>query len=183
MKAIIGLLVLVGIVYLLTKKKKKTAVVQKAAVVQKQVAEQKKNMETHKVAGISYRKDAVMSFAVENEYYNMTKKQIIDGGMEDAVIYKYEFPDLPAEFVFEPDNEYDPNAIAIYVEGKKIGYVKKGSTAHIRNLINAGKIKSALCRFSGGPSKFYDSVEEELQKNDDDFGAKITLTLNEDPEG
>ena len=131
--------------------------------------------ETIKVAGISHYTDAVLSLGHENDEYNYSKREIIENGLEDEDIPKYYFNILPAEFVFEPDNPYDSNAIAIYVDGQKIGYVKSGSIAHIRKLIENDKIKSASCEIVGGKMKRYDSDTETVDKIDLDYGARITI--------
>lgn len=46
----------------------------------------------------------------------------------------------PAEFVREPDNEHDPNAIAIYSDGAKIGYVNKQKAVGLTKLLDAGTV-------------------------------------------
>lgn len=131
--------------------------------------------ETIKVAGISKYTDAVLSLGHENEDYSLSKKEIIENGLEDEDIYQYLFRQLPATFVFEPDNEYDSNAIAIYVAGVKIGYVKQGSIPHIRKLINEDRIVSASCEIVGGNSKRLDSENNSIEKTELNYGARITL--------
>lgn len=133
--------------------------------------------ETIKVAGISQYTDAVLSLGTENPEYFYSKREIIDNSLEDEDIPEYTFRTLPATFEFEPDNEYDSNAIAIYVTGVKIGYVKQGSTAHIRKLIEGGKIESASCEIVGGKMKRLDSEDNSLEKKDLNYGARITLKV------
>lgn len=133
--------------------------------------------ETIRAAGISYRTDAVLSLGYKNNEYAYNKKQIIDEDLEDKEIWEYDFPQYDVEFVFEPDNKYDTNAIAIYVEGKQIGYVERDLTAHVRDLIESGKLKSAYCQIVGGKYKIYDSDEESIEKYEINFGARITLYI------
>lgn len=133
--------------------------------------------ETIRAAGISYRTDAVLSLGVENDEYTYNKKQIIEEGLEDEKLWEYHFPPYDVEFVFEPDNEYDPNAIAIYVEGEQIGYVERELTSHVRDLIESGKLKSAYCQIVGGKYKIYDSVEESIERDEINFGARIILNI------
>lgn len=45
-------------------------------------------------------------------------------------------PGTPAVLVREPENPHDPNAIAIYVEGKRIGYVPKKQNAVLAQFID-----------------------------------------------
>lgn len=138
--------------------------------------------ETIRVAGISNYTDAVLSLGDENDEYNYSKREIIENGLEDEDIPKYYFSTLPAEFVYEPNNPYDSNAIAIYVNGEKIGYVKSGSIAHIRKLIENDRIKDASCEIVGGKMKRYDSDTETVEKIDLDYGARITLTIKSEDE-
>lgn len=104
--------------------------------------------ETIKVAGISQFTDNVLSLGSENPDYSLSKKELIEAGLEDEKIKEYDFRILPATFEFEPDNQYDSNAIAVYVAGVKIGYVKSGSTAHIRKLIQQNKIEARPVKLS-----------------------------------
>lgn len=135
--------------------------------------------ETIKVAGISFRTDEVRSLGQENPEYDYSKREIIENGLEEEKIYEYVFDLLPAEFVYEPENEYDSNAIAIYAGGVKIGYVKKGSTAHIRKLIESGRLISASCEIYGGKYKYLDPDDNNLEKGETNFGARVTLKVKE----
>lgn len=135
--------------------------------------------ETIKVAGISQYTDAVLSLGSENPDYSLSKKELIESGLEDQDIPQYLFRTLPATFEFEPDNPYDSNAIAVYVTGVHIGYVKQGSTAHIRKLIQEDKIESASCEIVGGKHKRLDSEDGTLEKIDLNYGARIILKVKE----
>lgn len=136
-----------------------------------------KKTETHKVAGVNYHKDAVESLGDENYDYKMSKKEIIESGMEDEDIFEYFFRTFQATFRFEPDNPHDPNAIAVDVAGEHIGYIKSGSIAHVRKLINEDKIESATCEIYGGKCKRYDSMDETIERETHDYAATVTVTL------
>lgn len=131
---------------------------------------------TFKVAGITKYMDAVMVFAGENEEYEYTKQQIIKEGMEDEEIPQYIFLEHPASLVYEPDNPYDSNAIAVYINELQIGYVPRDDIEDIRLLIDAGMIKSVMCEFVGGNYKIYNSDEETLETHELNIGARITVT-------
>ncbi len=45
-------------------------------------------------------------------------------------------PGTPALLVREPTNQYDPNAVAVWVEGKRIGYIPKKQNAGIAKRID-----------------------------------------------
>lgn len=173
MYVVIGLLFIAAICFIMAKKKKKE---QKEVVAQPlpEPIGRNPNVENIKVAGVSFRQDEIKSLGERNEDYDLSKAQIKED-LPDESIYEWEFPEYPAKFEFEPDNEADPNAIAIYVEGVKIGYVKKGSTSHIRNLINSGVIEKATCKIYGGSFKRYDSDMEEFENEKADVDAKVTV--------
>lgn len=40
--------------------------------------------------------------------------------------------------VYEPDNKFDPYAVAIYFEGNKLGYVPRGENKPISKLLEMG---------------------------------------------
>jgi single-stranded-DNA-specific exonuclease len=54
----------------------------------------------------------------------------------------------------EPQNQYDPNAIAIYYGVLPLGYIKKGIAKHIAPLIDAGeRYKANIASLTGGDAK------------------------------
>ena len=145
----------------------------------------KKMTEVHKVAGVTYHKDEIMELAVENPDYDLTKREIIDAGMEDERIYQYDFPANKVELIDDPENEHDPNAIKVVIDGHHVGFIKKGSTGRIRNLRKAGRINKIDAEIAGGKYKVVSSYEEddgrekyELERDSHEIGIKLTLHLN-----
>lgn len=141
------------------------------------------NEETHKVAGLSFREDAIAALQCENGDFSSSKRELIDMGMTGERIYKYDFYPIKTELIPEPDNEVDPNAIKVVVDGQHIGYIKKGSCAHIRRLLNNGSIKSVDVEIAGGPYKFIRESWDEygndvytLEKGTAPYYAKLTIT-------
>ena len=121
---------------------------------------------THKVTGLQYYKDNLLDLAVENSDYDMSKKEIIDCGMEDEKIWKYEFYPRKAELVPEPDNPHDPNAIKVVVDGRHVGYIKAGSCTHLLKLIKEGRIKGIDCEIGGGPYKtVFEEIDDDTYEN------------------
>lgn len=130
-----------------------------------------------KVAGISfYEKDIIDTLAMENDDYDMTKKEIVDAYMTDENIYKYLVQVDETELIPEPDNPHDPNAIKVIADGVLIGYVPAKSTRKIRQLLD--KSPEIMCNVYGGPSKI---VFEEsdgsytMKKSDHNIGAEVIL--------
>lgn len=110
-----------------------------------------KKVSTFRVAGVSYRQDDILELADENSDFSMTRREIIDAGMENERIYQYEFDPHRVELIPEPSNPYDPNAIKVVIDGVHVGYIKKGSTTRVRNLLKAGGKVTA--EIKGGPYK------------------------------
>jgi hypothetical protein len=119
--------------------------------------------ETHRITGTSFRQDAIKSLGVPNPDYKLTKEQLIKKNLLNVSIYEYTFKSYKAELVPEPTNEYDSNAIKVVIAGKHVGYIKKGSCAHVKKLMSTNSIKSITATMKGGSSKYiscYDPLKE-----------------------
>lgn len=130
-----------------------------------------------KVAGISYHEeDIVDTLAMENDDYDMTKKEIVDAYMTDESIYKYIFSIGDVQLEPEPDNPYDPNAIKVIADGVFIGHVPARSINRVKQLL--GKSPEISCELYGGPSKIvFDEGDGTytMKKSDHNFGAEVIL--------
>lgn len=155
------------------------------AAAEKTPAKPRAKFERHKLAGTSFRLDAIMDLAEDNPDYDMSKREIIDAGMEEERIYQYTFPTGPVELVDEPDNEYDPNAIKVLVAGQHIGYIKRGSTGRVHNLQRAGRVLGVTAEIYGGKYKVVicddddDGTEQyDLIKDESIYGASIEILVS-----
>lgn len=83
------------------------------------------------VTGVSYYQDNFKKVLVRNNNYDIPLSKVTND------IYEYNlfetFNDV--SLIEEPTNEYDTNAIYVSYKGLKLGYIKKGSTARVRNLL------------------------------------------------
>lgn len=129
-------------------------------------------VERHRVAGTSFRMTDIMSLGVENDDYSLTKRMMIDEGLIGERVYKMDFYAYDVELLPEPENPEDPRAIRVVVDDVHIGYIKKGSCAHIHNLLREGKIESIECEIKGGQYKI-------LLEDCDEYG-KDTYELEKD---
>lgn len=140
--------------------------------------------ERHKIAGTSFRQKDIESLGDENSFYTLTKKELIEFDMIDQNIYALEFSPECVELIEEPENEYDPNAVKVVVDDVNIGYIKKGSCAHIKKMIREKRIIEITAEIHGGKYKCissdYDLVEnKEIFKTENgktDFYASIYIT-------
>lgn len=143
------------------------------------------NKERHNIAGTSFRQNEIKSLGMENEYYSMTKKELIDECMENETIYQIDFSPNSVELIEEPNNEYDPNAIKVIIDNVHVGYIKKGSCSHIKKLIRENKICNISADIHGGKYKRvsyeYDVDSDrdiyKLENGKTDFFVSILLEL------
>ena len=137
------------------------------------------------VAGTSYREDDIeYSLLVENDEYSMSKRELVDLGLVNEKIYKYEPNYSNVSLIPDPENDYDENAIKVVVDGVHIGFVPKDRTRRVANMLK--KDPEISCSIYGGPYKI---VEEEspgdfiwdedpeytVVKSSSRIGAKVTL--------
>ena len=135
-------------------------------------------VETHRIAGTSFHEKEIPELMIENGDYDMTAAELIDAGFEDERVYKYSETYCTASLEPEPDNQYDPNAVKVYADGVHIGYIKKGSAAHVRKLLEEDRIRSMSLTISGGPYKTAYLNEDDrprIEKDTQNFSAKLDV--------
>ena len=136
--------------------------------------------ETHRIAGTSFHESEIQNLMLENDDYDMTASELIDMGMEDERVYKYEETYCTAALELEPDNQYDPNAVKVFADGIHIGYIKKGSAAHVKKLLEEDRIASMLITITGGPYKTVYLNEDDrprTTKGDLNFSAVLEISV------
>lgn len=136
------------------------------------------------VRGVDHYTKNVESVGFENPDYSLSKRELQED-FEGERVYQYTF-DVKADLVPEPDNEYDPNAIMVQANGLCIGHIPKGSTAHIRKLMESGRIKSMNLNIGGGKYKEVyevDDGEYELDKDALKYSAVLELHLTDEQIG
>ena len=137
----------------------------------------------YKVAGVSYRQDAIQSLGMKNPNFSKTRQDIQDAGLLGKWIHEYKFDPQKVELVPEPDNPYSENgdAIKVVVDGVHIGYIGNESSAHVHDLIDSNRIQRVTCFITGGRKKRYlrDAEETEeytLERDEFLFWARVTIT-------
>lgn len=86
-----------------------------------------------KIAGFDYRQaELEQLFETPNEDYLLNGKAFAEEVLDKAYEFLTEWKS--ARIVYEPENEYDPNAIAVYVGETKIGYIQKKDQTRFNNL-------------------------------------------------
>ena len=138
----------------------------------------------YKVTGMSHYMDGIMELAEENDNYDLKKKELIEYGLVDERVWKYDFSPKKAELVPEPDNPEDPKAIKVLVDGVHVGYIKAGSCAHLLKVIREDRIIKIECKMYGGPYKYVseewdderDKFVYEFEKSEVFYGVTLTIT-------
>lgn len=162
------------------KKADKPSALNSSSVFSEPVPSERKpeSVERIHVRGISNYKKNIMAVATENSDYDMSKKEL-EEEYPDERVWQYSF--FPkCDLVPEPTNEYDPNAIMVQADGLCIGYVPKGSTSHVRNLMKSGRIKWIDLKIGGGKYKYVYENEDgkyELDRGEKEYSAIVELHL------
>lgn len=132
------------------------------------------------VAGESHYKDGIASLGTISRDYYWPAERLYEKFVDGDRVYKYQFDRLPARLIPEPDNEHDPNAIRVEVNGVKVGYIPRTETARISPLLADGV--SVLASIMGGPHKVISETSDGLlasEKEDFDFRVHLSLSRAE----
>ena len=129
------------------------------------------------VAGYDYKQNELKGLLEYiNDEYTLSKKAFLEE-VTDRV-YQYDTEYHPAQLVREPKNEYDPNAIAVYVDNVHIGYIAKKD----QKRIDLERIESAEVEVYGGKFKEidFDEYEETIRQGETPYKAKLYVTLKKE---
>ena len=170
----------------LFKKKEKAAKVIAAApepVKTLEPPKPKSKRYTFKVAGISFHEDEIREeLLAENDDYNLSKKDMIEMGLEDTMVYQYEGLSVNVQLVPEPDNPHDPSAIKVIADGIHVGYVPAKETSTVKGLLSVDDLKIG-CSFHGGDYKVlfedYETGKYNFKKGKNNIGAVVTMRYQE----
>lgn len=145
---------------------------------------------SHKVAGTSYRQEAIRAMGKKNPDYALDKRGLVKRWPDGVKVYEYTFSPKKAELVPEPDNPHDPKAIKVLVDGVHVGYIKAGSCAHIHKLIRENRIQKIEPWIGGGKYKSiycFDEYDRRARRvggyefEKDETTISISLSITELP--
>lgn len=114
----------------------------------------------YKVAGTSYRQEALQAMGEKNPDYKLTKRELIKRWPDGVTVYEYKFYPQKAELVPEPENPEDPKAIKVLVDGVHVGYIKASYCPHIHKLIRENRIVKIEPKIFGGGQKTVNCWDE-----------------------
>ena len=134
--------------------------------------------ETFKIAGVSFRQEALAKLGQKNPDY-LLKDADLKKRYPTGYVYEYIYKPVVPELVPEPENEHDPNAIAVYANGEKVGYIKKGSTSRVRNILRDRKVNAMRLQVKGGNRRGYFSDIDKVEQDHYDLHAELIITHDE----
>lgn len=126
-----------------------------------------------KVSGMQYyENDFFDKLAYENDDFDLKPSELADIYDIGDRIYQYCFNDVNAALVPETDNEADPNAVRVDVNGVKIGYIKRGACSQVKNLLNSPDFVDVKVIMGGGKYKrlYEDSETDKIKVERDSCG-------------
>lgn len=138
----------------------------------------------HKVSGTSRRQKELLAMGKKNPDYALTKRELVKKWPEGVTVYEYKFSPKKAELVPDPDNEHNPKAIKVLVDGVHVGYIKDGSCAHIHKLLRENRLQSVTAQIVGGKYKELYSLDQdarkvedyEFEKDETTIGVRLAIT-------
>ena len=134
-----------------------------------------------RATGMSYRERDIRKVAEPNPEYRRTDRKLIEECFDGQRIFKYDFSDAEdVKLIPEPKNQYDPNAIAVYVDGCHVGYVKKTECSKVRKLIESPDFAEITLDMGGGPYKEIDLSEEVVDDGFLNYYVHFTIYMNWD---
>lgn len=131
----------------------------------------------HKVAGTSYRQKELLAMGKKNPDFALTKRELVKKWPDGITVYEYKFSPKKAELVPDPDNEHNPKAIKVLVDGVHVGYIKDGSCAHIHKLLRENRLQSVTVQIIGGKYKELYALDQDARKVEDYEFEKEETTI------
>ncbi len=110
-------------------------------------------IETFRLAGVNYYEKNIRELARLNPQWKYTAAEAIEHGLVNKAIYKINYVSEPVKLVKEDKNPNDENAVAVYVAGELVGYIKRDENIHVRKLLKKYDIKFISAFIGGGDYK------------------------------
>lgn len=131
-------------------------------------------------AGMYFKMDNFNHFGTPNPLYDYSRKELIESDIVGERVYKYSYNIGKITFEDEPTNEVDPNAIKILSDGIHIGYIKKGSTSRLRNIMKKNVLAIEATAGGGNYKEVYEDGDSySLEKGDSKYWLRIVIRYRE----
>lgn len=136
--------------------------------------------ETVKITGTQYYLEGIKSLMDENPDFSLSKKELAESYEPGDWVPQYESTATHVELIPEPDNEHDKNAVRCEINGVQVGYVKKGSCSHVKNLLKSPDFKGIVLEkfYCGKVKKIYEDDEGKIHCETDTLESPaVHLTI------
>lgn len=131
--------------------------------------------ETVKITGTQYYLEGIKSLMDENPDFSLSKKELVESYGPGDWVPQYVSAATHVELIPEPENEHDKNAVRCEINGVKVGYVKKGSCSHVKNLLKSPDFKGIVLEkfYYGKVKKIYDDDEGKVYVETDSLESPV----------
>lgn len=130
--------------------------------------------ETLHAVGVSYYEDNIQKLACKNPDWQLSAEQIVNSGKAGKRIFRHTYINRPVKLVLQPDNEHDPNAVAVIIAGELVGYISREDNLHVKDILENRDIKS-LSGFIGGGE--YKIVGKDGDITKDEYGFSVNIRI------
>lgn len=137
---------------------------------------------TFKVTGVAHYEKNVRALGDKNDDYRLSKRAMVEIGLEETRVWEYDFCPIKVELVPEPDNPHDPKAVKVVVDGLHVGYIKAGSCSRVLRMLAEDRIQKIDVKVGGGRYKYLavdyneDGTEEyDLEQHELPFYVHLSI--------
>ena len=132
------------------------------------------------VTGTKHYEENILKLMVENPDFKLGPKALKEQ-YDDADVIPKLIPGYIQVFLEpEPDNQYDPNAVKVLMNGLLVGYVKKESCSQVKELLNKKDFKAEVKSIQIGKFKQINRKSIDIENFAAPF-ITISISYEEDP--
>lgn len=132
------------------------------------------------VTGTKHYEENILKLMVENPDFKLGPKALKEQYDDADVIPKLIPGYIQVVLEPEPDNQYDPNAVKVLMNGLLVGYVKKESCSQVKELLNKKDFKAEVKSIQIGKFKQINGKSIDIENFAAPF-ITISMSYEEDP--
>ena len=132
------------------------------------------------VTGTGHYEENILKLMVENPDFKLGPKALKEQYDDADVIPKLIPGYIQVVLEPEPDNQYDPNAVKVLMNGLLVGYVKKESCSQVKELLNKKDFKAEVKSIQIGKFKQINGNSIAMENFAAPF-ITISMSYEEDP--